>query len=170
MPKFQNREKAIKDGKFINTHHTQISKQRRRKKSNERWKIYTHPSYPNFKTEKKEWYLQRTLVRMRGGIPESAKKRAMNSTIGVFPLPPHVKLPTLITGTAKRWLRRRRKRQREWRRERASVQREEAKERTGIITERFRGESFAWFSAYAISFTTALTFSIPNPLLQYYYY
>ena len=50
MPKFQNREKAIKDGKFINTHHTQISKQR---KSHETWKIYKHPSYPNFKTEKK---------------------------------------------------------------------------------------------------------------------
>ena len=51
MPKFQNREKAIKDGKFINTHHTQISKQR---KSHETWKIYKHPSYPNFKTEKKK--------------------------------------------------------------------------------------------------------------------
>ena len=51
MPKFQNREKAIKDGKFINTHHTQISKQR---KSHETWKIYKHPSYPNLKTEKKK--------------------------------------------------------------------------------------------------------------------
>jgi Fic family protein len=40
-----------------------------------------------------------TLVRMRGEIPESDNQRAMNSTIGVFPLPPHVKFPTLITGT-----------------------------------------------------------------------
>ena len=36
---------------------------------------------------------------MRGEIPESDNQRAMNSTIGVFPLPPHVKFPTLITGT-----------------------------------------------------------------------
>lgn len=36
---------------------------------------------------------------MRGEIPESARQRAMNSTIGVFPLPPQVKFPTLITGT-----------------------------------------------------------------------
>lgn len=36
---------------------------------------------------------------MRGEIPESANQRAMNSTIGVFPFPPHVKFPTLITGT-----------------------------------------------------------------------
>lgn len=40
-----------------------------------------------------------TLVRMRGEIPESASQRAMNSTIGVFPLPPQVKFPTLITRT-----------------------------------------------------------------------
>lgn len=32
-------------------------------------------------------------------MPESASKVAMNSTIGVFPLPPQVKFPTLITGT-----------------------------------------------------------------------
>jgi len=28
----------------------------------------------------------------------------MNSTMGVLPLPPHVKFPTLITGTGKRWI------------------------------------------------------------------
>lgn len=36
---------------------------------------------------------------MRGEIPESTNQRAMNSTMGVFPLPPQVKFPTLITGT-----------------------------------------------------------------------
>jgi hypothetical protein len=36
---------------------------------------------------------------MRGEIPESANHEEINSTIGVFPFPPHVKLPTLITGT-----------------------------------------------------------------------
>lgn len=36
---------------------------------------------------------------MSGEIPSSANERARNSTIGVLPLPPHVKFPTLITGT-----------------------------------------------------------------------
>ena len=40
-----------------------------------------------------------TLERIRGEIPELANQRAMNSTMGVFPLPPHVIFPTLITGT-----------------------------------------------------------------------
>lgn len=35
---------------------------------------------------------------MSGEIPDSANHRAMYSTIGVFPLPPQVKFPTLITG------------------------------------------------------------------------
>lgn len=43
--------------------------------------------------------MQYTLVRMSGEIPSSANERARNSTIGVLPLPPHVKFPTLITGT-----------------------------------------------------------------------
>ena len=45
------------------------------------------------------WKDGNTLERMRGEIPESASQTAMNSTIGVFPLPPHVKFPILITGT-----------------------------------------------------------------------
>lgn len=48
---------------------------------------------------KQRWKIKTTLLRMRGEIPESASQSAMNSTIGVFPLPPHVKFPTLITGT-----------------------------------------------------------------------
>lgn len=40
-----------------------------------------------------------TLVRTRGETPISEKKTERNSTMGVFPFPPHVRFPTLITGT-----------------------------------------------------------------------
>lgn len=65
------------DGKSKNVNHIQITR---------KWK-----------RSEKEFHV--TLVRMRGEIPESANQRAMNSTMGVFPLPPQVKFPTLITGT-----------------------------------------------------------------------
>ena len=36
---------------------------------------------------------------MRGQTPQLENKLDRYSTMGVFPFPPHVKLPTLITGT-----------------------------------------------------------------------
>jgi len=42
-----------------------------------------------------------TLERRRGEIPQREKQRARYSTIGVFPLPPQLKLPTLIIRTGK---------------------------------------------------------------------
>lgn len=77
---------------------------------------------------------RRTLVRTSGEMAMAWKLRARKSTMGVFPLPPQVRLPTLTTGTGRSaW--RRRGRSGEWTERR---RRTEAAERSGRRSARWR--------------------------------